>query len=276
MTDDTALHARLTGWHLRVRAAMASQRLDLPFAVCVITDDLPGVYDLNLMTVTAQVPPAVLLRSVERVAATAGWRHRRVEVDSPSIADRLRAPLTDAGYTEERFVTMALTGTPSSTVAGDGQESRPTAVIDVDEQLDLARAVTAQESSADSDELIGQLVERERRLTRVAAGRVVVAPPEAPVSRCLLLEEPEGGLTEIDAVSTLVNHRGQGWSDAVMRRAVAEARAHGTEHVVLVADDADWPKTWYQRLGFTTVGRSWAFRRYPETQPDHAQSMTTP
>lgn len=264
MTDDTVLHERLTGWHLRVRAAMASQRLDLPFAVCVIADDLPSVHDLNLMTVTAQVPPAVLLRSIERLATTVGWRHRRIEVESAAVADRLRAPLTEAGYTEERFVTMALTGSPPPMVACDGRASRPTAIVDVDEQIELARAVTAQEPWAHSDALVDQMVERERRLARVARGRVVVAPPRAPVSRCLLLEEPGGGLVEIDAVSTLVDHRGQRWSDAVMRRAIEAAREHDPEHVVLVADDADWPRTWYGRLGFRVIGRSWAFRRHPE------------
>jgi ribosomal protein S18 acetylase RimI-like enzyme len=264
MTDESALHERLTGWHLRVRAAMASQRLDLPFAVCVITDDLPDVYDLNLMTVTAHVPPALLLRSIDQVAATAGWRHRHIEVDSRAVADRLRGPLTDAGYTEQRFVTMALTGMPPPTVAGDGRASRPTAIVDVDEQIDLARAVTAQEPWADSDDLVDQMVERERRLARVARGRVVIAPPEAPVSRCLLLEEPGGGMVEIDAVSTLVGHRGQRWSDAVVRRAIEAAGEHDAAHVVLVADDTDWPRAWYRRLGFTVVGRSWAFRRDPQ------------
>ena len=261
MTDLGALHERLTGWHLRVRAAMATQRLDLPFAVCVITGDLPGVYDLNLVQVVAHVPPAVLLRSIERVAATAGWQHRRIEVDDPAIADRLRQPLIDAGYTEERFVTMALRGAPPV----PARVTRRTSVVPVDTQAALAREVTAQEPWADSDELVEQMLQRERRLARVAGGRVVVAPPGSPVSRCLLLEAPEGGLSEIDAVSTLAEHRGQGWSDAVVRRAIAEAQAGGAEHVVLVADDADWPKTWYERLGFATVGRSWAFRRYPAT-----------
>lgn len=262
MTDDSALHERLTEWHLRVRAAMASQRLDLPFAVCVITEDLSSVHDLNLMSVTSQVPPAVLLRSIERIASTAGWRHRRIEVDSPAVADRLRGPLTDAGYTEERFVTMALTGAPPPPVVSDGRASRPTAVVDVDDQIELARAVSAQQPWAISTDLVEQMVERERRLARVTRCRVVVAPPDAPVSRCLLFEEPGGGLLEIDAVSTLSDHRGQRWSDAVVRRAIAVGREQEA-HVVLVADDADWPKTWYGRLGFTVVGRSWAFRRDP-------------
>jgi GNAT superfamily N-acetyltransferase len=259
MNDPAALHERLTGWQLRVRAAMASQRLDLPFAVCVITADLPDVYDLNLMRVIAQVPPALLLRSIDRVAASAGWRHRRIEVDSPAIADRLRGPLSDAGYTEERFVTMALAGTPTVRASADA----PTSIVAIDAQVALAREVTAQEPWAERDDVVEQMLERERRLARVAGGRVVVAPPGTPVSRCLLLQEHPGGLAEIDAVSTLVDHRGQGWSGAVVRRAITEAKATGAAHVVLVADDADWPKTWYQRLGFATVGRSWAFRRYP-------------
>jgi len=259
MKDPAALHERVTGWQLRVRAAMASQRLDLPFAVCVITADLPELHDLNFMRVISHVPPALLLRSIEQVAGTAGWRHRQIEVDSPAIADRLRGPLTDAGYTEERFVTMALARTPPAEAPADA----PTSVVAIDAQVALAREVTAQQPWADGDEVVEQMLERERRLARVAGGRVVVAPPGTPVSRCLLLQEHRGGLVEIDAVSTLADHRGQGWSGAVVRRAIAEARASGAEHVVLVADDADWPKAWYLRLGFATVGRSWAFRRHP-------------
>lgn len=261
MTDDAALHDRVTGWHLRVRTAIASQRLDLPFAVCVIADDLPAVFDLNLMIVTTHVPPAVLLRSIEQVARTAGWSHRRIEVDAAAVADRLREPLIAAGYTEERLVTMALSD-GAVPQAVDGQRApRPTAVVDIDAHPRLARAVSAQGPWADSDELVDQMLERERRLAGVTGCRVVVAPADAPVSRCLLLRDD--GLAEIDAVSTLLDHRGQRWSDAVVRRAIAEARAHGAQQIVLVADDDDWPMTWYRRLGFRVVGRSSAFRRDP-------------
>lgn len=263
MTADPRLHDRLSAWHVRVRAAMASQRLDLPFAVCVITADLPDVHDLNLVHVTAHVPPSVLVRSIDRLAATAGWRHRRIEVDSPVIADGLRQPLTAAGYTEERFVTMVLTDDAAAAGADRGRMRRPSAVVDVETQIGLSRRVTAEQPWADRDELVEQMVERERRLARLTDATVVIAPPDAPVSRCLLLVDPDSRLVEIDAVSTLVDHRGQGWSNAVMRRAIADACAGGAAHVVLVADDADWPKTWYRRLGFTTVGRSSTFSRNP-------------
>lgn len=267
MSGDVALHDRVSTWHLRVRAAMATQRLDLPFAIGVITDDLPAVYDLNLVDVTAHVPPAVLLRSVERLASSAGWLHRRIEIGDARIAERLRRPLTDAGYNEERFATMALADAPAP-VRREPRSARTTALVDRDEQDALARAVTAQEPWADSDALVDQMMERERRLQRITNGRLVIAPPDAPVSRCMLLEERPGGLSEIDAVSTLVDHRGQGWSAAVVRRAIAEARSRDAEHIVLVADLDDWPLSWYGRLGFRVVGHSFSYHRDPDGADD--------
>jgi hypothetical protein len=46
-------------------------------------------------------------------------------------------------------------------------------------------------------------------------------------------------------------------------RAVEEALAAGHELVFLVADDDDWPKDLYARLGFETIGRTWSFLRTP-------------
>lgn len=260
MTD--RLHDRLTSWHTRVRAAMAGQRLDLPFAVAIMTEDLRDVYDLNLMVVVNRVPAQVLLRSIERLADASDWAHRRIEVDDPTVAGSLRAPLTAAGYIEERLVTMALRDAPT-TVPASGRERSPRSaeVAEVAEHEDLARAVTAQEPWAHSEALVDQMMERERRLVRVTGARAIVAPPEAPVSRCLLLSYPSDGIVEIDAVSTLVEHRGQGWSHAVVRRAIAAARVGDAAHIMLVAAEGDWPKTWYERLGFRVVGRSSSFHR---------------
>lgn len=252
------MHDRLLRWHARVRAAITSQRLDLPFATVFITDNLPGVYDLNVVAVTSQVPPELLLRSVERIATTAQWEHRRVEIGDPAVAAPLRAPLVDAGYSEQAFVTMALKG---SSELGD-DTTRSTAVVDIAAQRDLGRRLTAEEPWANSEALLDQMAEREQRLGRVAGARAVIAPPDDPVSRCLLLVAD--GLAEIDAVSTLDSHRGQGWSGAVIRRGIAAARDLGAEDIALVADADDWPRAWYRRLGFREVGRSFAYLRTPE------------
>ncbi len=237
---------------------MATQQLELPFATYVITDDLPDIHDLNLAVVTGPVPPQVLLRSIDQVATAVGWRHRRIEIDDVALAEPLRAALRDAGYTEQQFVTMRLDAD-----ADEMQAAATAKVVGIGDHLDLARAVATEQPWADSARLVDQLVERELRLARVAGCRAVVAPQDAPVSRCLLLTD--GDLCEIDAVSTLGSHRGQGWSRAVMKSAIVYGRAAGAAHVVLVADVDDWPMAWYARLGFREIGRSIAFQRAPES-----------
>ena len=37
----------------------------------------------------------------------------------------------------------------------------------------------------------------------------------------------------------------------------------GADLVFLVADDRDWPKQLYSKLGFDPVGRFWQFTRHP-------------
>lgn len=237
---------------------MATRLLDLPFAVAIVTEDLPAIYDQNLMLVEEPVPAAVLLRSIDQVAHTVGWRHRRIEIADHRIAEGLRGALLAAGYTEERFLTMVLDG-PAVTPEAD---RLATAIVAIADQLDLARALHGQEPWASTAAIVDQFIRRERRLAELARGRAVVGPPDEPVSRCLLLAH--GSMIEIDAVSTLEAYRGRGWSRAVVRHAVAAARDAGAEHVMLVADADDWPMHWYERLGFGVVGTASAFRRQPE------------
>lgn len=253
------VHRRILRAQARARLAMATQRLDLPFATCVITDDLPAVFDLNLMSVTTAVPPSLLLRSIEKVADTTGWVHRRIEIDDPSLATPLRAPLLAAGYTEERLVTMVLADPPQPSSSHES-DAPAAAVVDVDAHVDLTRAVVAEQPWASGD-AVAQFVERERRLARAAGARVVVAPPDTPVSRCLLLAHDD--LYEIDAVDTLEAHRRQGLSGAVVRHAIAEAVRCDAADIVLMADADDWPISWYTRLGFHEAGRSLVFQRTP-------------
>jgi len=66
-------------------------------------------------------------------------------------------------------------------------------------------------------------------------------------------------VAQVEDVATLEEHRGKGYATAVVLRAVDEARNAGADLVYLVADEEDWPKEWYQRLGFDTVGRIYKF-----------------
>jgi ribosomal protein S18 acetylase RimI-like enzyme len=60
-------------------------------------------------------------------------------------------------------------------------------------------------------------------------------------------------------VGTLESHRGRGYARALILHAAAEARRAGAKLVFLVADDEDWPKELYRRLGFDELGLVYEF-----------------
>jgi GNAT superfamily N-acetyltransferase len=62
------------------------------------------------------------------------------------------------------------------------------------------------------------------------------------------------GIAELDGLATLQPYRGRGYGQALMARGVAYAADAGCELVVLTALVEDWPREWYARHGFTTLG----------------------
>jgi uncharacterized protein (DUF952 family)/GNAT superfamily N-acetyltransferase len=70
-----------------------------------------------------------------------------------------------------------------------------------------------------------------------------------------------------DVVAQLVGAaRGRGYGDAVLARSLNLADDAGCDLVVLEAAAHDWPRHWYGRRGFATVGTLWgAVRTGPQT-----------
>ncbi|MDQ3630932.1 MAG: GNAT family N-acetyltransferase, partial [Actinomycetota bacterium] len=67
----------------------------------------------------------------------------------------------------------------------------------------------------------------------------------------------------LEDVATLAAHRRRGLARAVCSAAVAAAVAAGSALVFVVAEDDDWPKELYGKLGFDSVGASWDITRDP-------------
>lgn len=251
-----SLHDALTAVAWQRRLAMGADGVDLGWGAAIVTADLPSVFDQNVVWVREAAEPEHVLRTTEEIGADAGWLHRTIEVSDQAVAAHLQPALTAAGFAEIRNVTMVLrVNLEPSGEPGD------TAVVSIEEQKALGRALLAEEPWATSDAILDQFAQREGRLAEVTDGRAVVAPAAAPVSRSLLLSD--GGFFEVDSVMTLSQHRGKGWSSAVMQRAMQIGVASGRP-VVLVADESDWPRQWYERLGFWSVGVLSVFRRWPD------------
>lgn len=62
------------------------------------------------------------------------------------------------------------------------------------------------------------------------------------------------GVAQVEDVAVLPEARGRGWGRGVVTAAVRAAEAAGAEVVTIVAEEADWPKALYARLGFRRIG----------------------
>ena len=92
----------------------------------------------------------------------------------------------------------------------------------------------------------------------------------APLSWCNLriLNLDGTRVAQIEDVITLPAQRGHGHASAVVRHAVAAARARGCEVVWLEADADDWSQHLYRKLGFDDVGRASSATLVPQLH-DH-------
>jgi GNAT superfamily N-acetyltransferase len=71
----------------------------------------------------------------------------------------------------------------------------------------------------------------------------------------------DGATAAIEAVLCDPGHRGRGLASALVADAVARARRAGCDLVWLLAYADDWPRRWYERLGFVDVGARWVAHR---------------
>ena len=85
------------------------------------------------------------------------------------------------------------------------------------------------------------------------------APTACPVAGTQL--RIDGATAAVEAVLCDPDHRGAGLATALVAEAVARARAVGCDVVWLLAYADDWPRRWYERLGFVDVGARWVAHR---------------
>jgi len=231
------------------------------YGVGLFNSDYPLVYDLNHPRADAdlsQVTAEELIDAIEGLMAPRGCEHRQVEFADDEAATRLAPAMAEAGYDLFRAIFMVHRREPERRPdlpeAGEvsWEELRPTVV----EQL-------RREPYATSEAVVQQLTDRhdveaaathEREFGARVDGRIV--------SYCHLYSD--GIVAQIEEVGTLEEYRNRGLASSVVLAALDTALAERHELVFLVADEDDWPKAMYARLGFDVVGRVASFRKYPK------------
>ena len=230
------------------------------FGSAVFSEDLPLRHDSNYLLAEALDEPV----TADDVIAEANAARRPNGAPYPVIllpdeasGARLAPDLAERGWRVQRFVVMAHRR-PSDRQLGDAAVREVTA-----DDLAPLRESSILAQPWGSPEVARQLLAAKAVTASRVETRFFAAFADGEVASCtdLYLDPP---VAQIEDVATAEQHRNRGRASSVVLRALAHARAAGCNFIFLVADDDDWPKDWYGKLGFDPIGRYFKFVR-PES-----------
>jgi GNAT superfamily N-acetyltransferase len=250
MTDDLQ---RVQRFEREIELA-GTQTVESPLGVGVLTPELPRRHDSNYVLLERASNAEEAIAEADRILGGAGRAHRVLLTFDAELAERLTPQFEALGWLTQRHVLMVQRRQP--------QKRADTSIVREVEESTLrpgrTREIIAQPWG--SPEVAEQLLDAKVMLADRAETRFfgVEVDGEIVAWSDLYLAQ---GVGQVEDVATASEHRGKGYATAVVLRAVQEARSAGADLVFLVADDYDWPKELYGRLGFDPVGHVFKFIR---------------
>jgi GNAT superfamily N-acetyltransferase len=226
------------------------------YGTALYNDRFPSYWDGNLLRVERSVDANApqLIAEVDRLFE--GFSHREIVVLDEAAGSRLAPAFRREDWEVDRFVIMARQREPDRDPDGPVEEGSFDDVYPLLLEVNLHGHGGMTKEAAEANAAV------RRMLVDLTGARFFVARVDDVLAGlCELYVHDD--VAEIDNVHTLERFRGHGIARAVVGRAVREARDAGVTLVFLIADDADWPKHLYAKLGFDPVGRFWQFTRPP-------------
>ena len=146
------------------------------------------------------------------------------------------------------------------------RERRPTAVrahpVSMAELRGVRDTASAEFLPQRSRDAVPQLGVFFELLAAAAETTLMAAEHDGELAAFCVLYRGDG-VAQIDEVSTLERARRHGLGTAVVEGALRAALSAGDELVFLMADERDWPRRWYERIGFRPIARRLEFTRAP-------------
>ena len=215
----------------------------------------PLVWVVNQIRVVQPIRYAGALESAEQHLAGLPYRHLAIEHEESGR--RLEPEFRSEGWEVDREVTMALVREPDR-----GVDTAKVVEADEEDALGLmARWMTETEGFRLTAEGLRQLVEANRAMWRGRnARRFGVIGGSGRLAAIAMLFS-DGVTAQVEDVYTVPEERGRGHARALVTHAASLARQAGHELIFIGADDNDWPKQLYGRIGFEPVGRVSVFHR---------------
>ena len=239
----------------RLDESLAEQVVAWPGGVAYLHPGLSKVWDLNYMSLyDVTMSAQQIARYADDVMGSAGCEHRRVCIRNAAVGARLEPGFSELGW-----------GTDVHVIMGHARE--PDVLVDTSRVEEVGAATwPSREEQLRSypwadDESLAQLHTLYALTTKIANARdFAIVEDGKPVSYALLFSDGATGM--IEDVATLEAYRGRGLSRAVVTRALDSSRALH-DFTFLIADDRDWPKRFYSKLGFEPLGRHYYFLKQP-------------
>jgi ribosomal protein S18 acetylase RimI-like enzyme len=236
-----------------VLVGTADETRPIPAGLLVSTPSLPAVWSANQLRVIEPMSFEEILRLADGQLPDLGYVDIAIEHQDagPTLEPAFRA----AGWKVERDVVMILSAPPdrpadAGVVVEPGEE----------EVMDLMARWYAEDPGPTRQERL-QLVEYSRREARVHGDRMLgVRSSDHQLVAMSKLRSDER-TAQVEDVYTVPEARGRGYARALVSRAAELAQAEGAGLTFIVADDNDWPKRLYGRIGFRPLGHVWHFHR---------------
>jgi GNAT superfamily N-acetyltransferase len=255
----TEVERRIIAFDRELAERLSTRTLPTAFGTAYFHDEFPRRYDSNYVWVDASlagVSARALAAEADRALEGLGHRELTYVPDDPD-ARRLAPELVTLGYRGERLLTMVQDRVPDAWNDDLAEEVDADAIgpflVRLNREVDGgAHAASAEMLSAFRYVLADRAG---GRFFVVRVGGEIVAIAELYVL---------GDVAQVEAVYTLEAYRGRGFGRAVVLAAVRSARDRGADLVFLNADDEDWPKELYGKLGFDELRRFWSFVKSPD------------
>jgi len=229
------------------------------FGTALFHDAFPRRWDSNFLRVERSVgstTAAELATEADRILS--GFGHREFIFEDDAEGARLAAGFVERGYAADRLVNLVLRR----------DRDREPPPIDVREvPLGTVRPLKIETNLVSHGGMARGSAEMLADFAMVLVERVGArffgARIDGELAGCCELYL-RGGVAQIENVDTLEAYRNRGVARALLAAAIDAARDNGADLIFLTADDADWPKQLYSKIGFDPVGQ---FRQFTKPPP---------
>lgn len=241
------------------RCATKLEEWDLGTAVFNL--DFPNKWDMNFLRLERDNPSMSaedIAGVAERLQGAAGLTHRKVIAADFKAGARLAQGFRKLDWNVTRLVWM----TRQSSIPEPGPvEVKEMSFDDVKEEW-IAVDVEERQMSRDESEMVWRSTKEV--VAKVTDAKLFGGIVEGRVAGWCEYHRGER-IGQVENVSTTLKARDRGVARSVIAAALARSASDGNDLDFLIADDDDWPKELYGRLGFQPVAYTYEFMLKPKT-----------